>query len=66
MYIKYCFLKILGVYCLQKVNRRKNEMNDFLKSLENILIDLWNYLYVFLCHLTNTEPDIKNEWVEKE
>lgn len=40
-------------------------MNDFLKTLENILIDLWNYLYRFLCHITETEPKDENI-VEKE
>ena len=35
-------------------------MNDFLKQIEVILIDMWNYLYKFLCHLTDTE--VKEDW----
>lgn len=30
-------------------------MADFLKQVEIILIDMWNYLYRFLCHLTDQE-----------
>lgn len=39
-------------------------MDNFLKQVEIILIDMWNYLYRFLCHLTGVEPDDKNNRVE--
>lgn len=36
-------------------------MADFFKQVEVILIDLWNYLYRFLCHLTKQEPN--EDWI---
>ncbi len=36
-------------------------MNDFLKQIEIILIDMWNYLYRFLCHLHG--EDVNDDWI---
>lgn len=33
---------------------------DFAKQIKNFFIDIWNYLYVFFCHLTG--DDVKDEW----
>lgn len=35
-------------------------MENFLKQIEIFLIDMWNYLYRFLCHLSDVEPDEDN------
>lgn len=32
-------------------------MADFFAKIETILIDMWNYLYKFLCHFYDKEPD---------
>lgn len=37
-------------------------MADFLKTIEMILIDMWNYLYVFLQYIINGETDGENEF----
>ena len=31
-------------------------MKEFLKQIEIALIDMWNDLYKFLCHLAGEEP----------
>lgn len=41
-------------------------MTDFLKTLENILIDLWNYLYMFLCYLSGVTPNPDDNWADKD
>lgn len=30
-------------------------MADFIKQIEVVLTDLWNYFYVFLCHIWDEE-----------
>ena len=32
-------------------------MKDFIKQLEIGFTDLWNYFYVFLCHLWDKDVD---------
>ena len=32
-------------------------MAEFFKKIEIILVDLWNYLYRFLAHITGEEVD---------
>lgn len=36
-------------------------MKDFFGEFEVILIDMWNYLYRFLCHLLGEE--VNEEWI---
>lgn len=40
-------------------------MTEFLQTVEKVLIDLWNYLYMFLCHLSGVEPNPDDNWVTK-
>ncbi len=37
-------------------------MADFLKTIEMILIDMWNYLHVLLQYILNGETDGENEY----
>ena len=37
-------------------------MADFLKTIEMILIDMWNYLYVLLNKILNDETDGDNAY----
>ena len=37
-------------------------MADFLKTVEMIMIDLWNYLHVLLQYILNDETDGENEF----
>lgn len=39
-------------------------MQDFLKTVEMIMIDLWNYLYVLLQLILNGETDGENDFVK--
>ena len=32
-------------------------MADFIKNIEAIFTDFWNYIYVFLCHLWDKDVD---------
>ena len=32
-------------------------MEDFIKTIEMVLTDLWNYFYVFLCNLWDKDVD---------
>ncbi len=36
-------------------------MQDALKQVEIILIDMWNYLYRFLCHILKQE--VHEDWI---
>ena len=36
-------------------------MKEFLKQFEAILIDLWNYLYRFLCNILGEEAN--EDWL---
>lgn len=36
-------------------------MNEILKKIETILIDMWNYLYRFLCHFW--DQDVNEDWI---
>lgn len=36
-------------------------MKDILKKIEIILIDMWNYLYRFLCHITG--ETVNEDWI---
>ena len=36
-------------------------MKDILKKIEIILIDMWNYLYRFLCHITG--ETVNADWI---
>lgn len=36
-------------------------MKDALKQVEIILIDMWNYLYRFLCHIVG--EDVNEDWI---
>ena len=36
-------------------------MKDVLKQIEIILIDMWNYLYRFLCHIVG--EDVNEDWI---
>ena len=38
-------------------------MEDFIKNIETILTDLWNYLYVFLCNLW--DKDVEEDLIVK-
>ena len=37
---------------------------DFIKELEIIFTDLWNYFYVFLCNLWDQE--VNEDWLVKD
>ena len=37
-------------------------MADFLKKVEMIMIDLWNYLHVFLQYILNGKTEGENEF----
>lgn len=39
-------------------------MEDFIKNIEMIFTDLWNYLYVFLCNLWDSE--VNEDWIVKD
>ena len=41
--------------------KEEKPMKDALKQIEIILIDMWNYLYRFLCHITGT--DVNEDWI---
>lgn len=36
-------------------------MKDALKKIEIILIDMWNYLYRFLCHIVG--EGVNEDWI---
>ncbi len=37
-------------------------MADFLKAIEMVLVDMWNYLYVLLSYILKGETDGENEF----
>lgn len=41
--------------------KEEKPMKDALKQIEIILIDMWNYLYRFLCHILN--QDVNEDWI---
>ncbi len=38
-------------------------MADFIKQIEIVFVDLWNYFYVFLCNLWDEE--LNEDWIVK-
>lgn len=32
-------------------------MKDFMQNVEDFFIQMWVYLYRFMCHMTSQEPD---------
>ncbi len=36
-------------------------MSEFFKQIEVMFIDMWNYLYRFLCHLWDEE--VNEDWI---
>lgn len=39
-------------------------MKDFLKAIEMVLVDMWNYLYVLLSYILDGETDGENDFVK--
>lgn len=39
-------------------------MADFIKQIEMIFTDLWNYFYVFLCNLW--DEDVNDNWIVED
>lgn len=39
-------------------------MADFIKQIEMIFTDLWNYFYVFLCNLW--DEDLNEDWIVED
>lgn len=39
-------------------------MEKFIKEIEKIFIDLWNYFYVFLCNIVWNE-EVNEDWIVK-
>lgn len=44
-----------------KLPKEETVMKDALKQIEIILIDMWNYLYRFLCHIVG--EDVNEDWI---
>lgn len=44
-----------------KLSKEETVMKDALKQIEIILIDMWNYLYRFLCHIVG--EDVNEDWI---
>jgi len=39
-------------------------MKDFLKAIEMVLVDMWNYLYVLLSYILDGKTEGENDFVK--
>lgn len=66
--IKKNIYKLLEIWKVMVYNldTKKEEliMADFIKQIEMVFTDLWNYFYVFLCNLW--DENVNEDWIVKD
>lgn len=54
---KFLEFRLIMVYNKDRNKKEEYTMAEFFRKIEVILIDMWNYLYRFLAHLTGETVD---------
>ena len=60
---KYIEIFNILVYNRFKLSKEEIIMADFLKTIEAVLVDLWNYLHVFLQYILEGKTEGENDLV---